>query len=135
MRAPLTATSLSEFWGARWNTAFNKLVHEVAFKPLLRAWGRTGAVLGVFLISGLVHELVISVPAGAGFGLPTAYFLFQGVAVLAERSASGRRLGLGRGVVGWLFVAGCTAGPVFWLFHPPFVLKVILPMLRAIGEI
>lgn len=26
-----------------------------------------------------------------------------------------------------------TAGPVFWLFHPPFVRNVILPMLDALG--
>jgi hypothetical protein len=26
-----------------------------------------------------------------------------------------------------------TAGPVFWLFPPPFVHHVILPMLAAIG--
>src|SRR5205807_918310 len=34
---------------------------------------------------------------------------------------------------GWLFTAACTAGPAFWLFHPPFVRNVTLPMLRAFG--
>jgi hypothetical protein len=91
------------------------------------------ATLGVFLISGLVHELVISVPARAGYGLPTAYFLLQGFAVLVERSGFGRRIGLGRGLRGWLFMAACTAGPAFWLFHPPFVRNVILPMLQTFG--
>src|SRR5207253_3074651 len=33
MRAPLSADSLAEFWGARWNTAFNALAHELAFRP------------------------------------------------------------------------------------------------------
>ncbi len=28
-----------------------------------------------------------------------------------------------------------TAAPAFWLFHPPFVHRVILPMLHAIGAI
>ena len=37
-----------------------------------------------------------------------------------------------------VFAAGClpcivTAGPVFWLFHPPFIHNVILPFLKAIG--
>jgi hypothetical protein len=25
-----------------------------------------------------------------------------------------------------------AAGPAFWLFHPPFVLRVILPFMRAV---
>jgi alginate O-acetyltransferase complex protein AlgI len=133
MRRPIIASSLAEFWSTRWNTAFNALVHNLALRPLARKFGVTGATLGVFLISGLVHDLVISLPARAGFGLPTAYFLFQGFAVLAERTASGRRIGLGKGFRGWLFTAICAGGPAFWLFHPPFVTNVILPMLRAIG--
>lgn len=134
MRAPLRATSLGDFWGKRWNTAFNTLAYDLAFRPLARRWGRAAAMLATFAISGLVHELVISVPARGCYGLPTAYFLFQGVAVLAERSKFGRRIGLGRGLRGRLFTLLCTAGPAFWLFHPPFVRNVILPMLRVLGS-
>jgi alginate O-acetyltransferase complex protein AlgI len=133
MQCPIFATSLKEFWSKRWNTAFNVLIHDFAFRPLARRFGVTRATLGVFLISGILHDFVISLPARAGFGLPTAYFLFQGIAVLAERSAIGRRIGLGDGLRGWLFTLVCTAGPAFWLFHPPFVINVILPMLHAIG--
>lgn len=133
MRQPLRAASLAEFWGTRWNTAFNALAHELAFRPLTRKLGVLRATLVVFLMSGLIHELVISLPARAGFGLPTAYFLLQGLGVLAERSALGRRIGLARGFRGWLFTVVCAGGPAFWLFHPPFVMNVILPMLHAIG--
>jgi hypothetical protein len=133
MREPVLVSSLAEFWSTRWNTAFNALVHDLAFRPLCRKFGVTRATLGVFLISGIVHDLVISLPARAGYGLPTAYFLFQGVAVLFERTAIGRRLGLGRGFRGWLFTMVCAGGPAFWLFHPPFVTNVTLPMLQAIG--
>jgi predicted DCC family thiol-disulfide oxidoreductase YuxK len=135
MRAPLFATSLADFWGRRWNTAFHFLAHDLAFRPLLRRWGIGGATMAVFLISGLVHELVISVPARGGYGLPTMYFAIQGIGVLAERRPLAKRFGLGRGVRGWLFTMACTAGPVFWLFHPAFISNVILPMLRAIGAI
>jgi alginate O-acetyltransferase complex protein AlgI len=83
----------------------------------------------------LIHELVISLPANAGFGLPTAYFLVQGLGVLAERSPAGERLGLGSGIAGWMFTIIVVAGPAFWLFHPPFVSRVILAFMKAIGAL
>ena len=133
MRAPILATSLTEFWGKRWNAAFHQLAHAYAFQPLRRRVGPKVATLFVFFISGLVHEAVISLPAGGGYGLPTAYFLFQGLGLLFERSKPGRWLGLGRGLQGRLFTVVCAAGPAFWLFHPPFIGNVILPFLREIG--
>src|SRR5262245_60307190 len=116
MRQPLGASSLADFWGRRWNTAFHELAARFTFKPLQSALGVTGATLLVFLASGLVHELVISVPARGGYGLPTMYFLIQGAGVAGERTDAGRRLGLGRGWRGWLFTALVAAGPAFWLF-------------------
>jgi len=133
MRSPLLATSLADFWGERWNTAFNKLAHDLAFRPVARRAGVSWATLGVFAISGMVHDLVISLPARGGYGLPTAYFALQGAAVLFERSKPGRALGLGHGWRGWLFMFTVTAVPAFWLFHPPFIHHVILPMLHALG--
>lgn len=90
-------------------------------------------LLLVFLISGTLHELVISVPARGGYGLPTAYFVLQGLALLFERSKRGQNLGLGSGIKGWCFVALVAGVPAFWLFHPIFIHHVILPMLHAIG--
>ena len=133
MRAPLLARSLGEFWGERWNTAFNKLAFTLLFRPLYRPIGVRMATMLVFLVSGLVHDLVISIPARGGYGLPTLYFLLQGVGVLFERTHFARRCGLNRGVLGWLFTMAVTAGPVFWLFPPPFIRNVILPFLKAIG--
>jgi alginate O-acetyltransferase complex protein AlgI len=135
MNAPLRSTSVSEFWGQRWNTAFNDLALRLVFRPAVRRLGSPGAILLAFLVSGLIHELVISLPAGAGFGLPSGYFLLQGLGVLTERSALGQRLGLRTGVRGWIFTMIVVAGPVFWLFHPPFVNKVILPFMQAIGAL
>ena len=89
--------------------------------------------MAAFLVSGAIHELVISVPAGAGYGLPTAYFLVQGGAVILERSRIGRRMGLRAGWRGRVFALLVVAAPAFWLFHPPFIRNVILPMLTAIG--
>jgi D-alanyl-lipoteichoic acid acyltransferase DltB (MBOAT superfamily) len=133
MRSPLLASSLAAFWSKRWNTAFNTLACDLAYRPLARRLGSALATLAVFLISGLIHDLVISLPARSGYGWPTAYFLLQGGAVLLERSRAGRALGLGRGLRGWLFVLCVTAVPAVGLFHPSFIRNVILPMFQAIG--
>ena len=133
MRAPLLATSLGDFWGARWNSGFHTLAHEFVFRPLNRRMGRTLAVMAVFLVSGLIHELVITLPARGGYGLPTAYFLLQGLGLVLERGALGGKLAPGAGVRGRAFAFLVAAVPAFWLFPPIFVRNVILPMLHAIG--
>jgi Membrane bound O-acyl transferase family len=133
MAAPIRSTSLTEFWGQRWNLGFRQLGHDLIFRPLHGRIGAGGAGFLVFVVSGLIHDFVISYPARGGYGLPTAYFVLQGVGVSFEHSRVGRRLGLRRGVRGWLFTALFTAGPAFWLFHPPFVRNVVLPFMRAIG--
>jgi alginate O-acetyltransferase complex protein AlgI len=135
MNRPLHSTSVSEFWGRRWNAAFNDLAVRLVFRPVARHTGTAAATVIAFAASGLIHELVISLPARGGFGLPTAYFLVQGLGVLAERSPVGKRLRLGGGISGWLFTITIVGAPAFWLFHPPFVRVVILPFLRAIGAL
>lgn len=135
MNAPLRATSLAAFWGRRWNLGFSVPARRFLLKPLAARYGNAIAMLAVFLASGLLHELVISLPARADFGLPTAYFALQGVAMLVERSAVGRWLGLTMGWRGRTFAMLCVVGPVFWLFHPPFVHRVILPFLHTIGAL
>ena len=161
MKAPLRSKSVSEFWGRRWNAAFNRLALDFVFRPLARRHGkgrsgrdpatplppataeattrsrgsptfhfssRTGiATLAAFLVSGLIHELVISLPARAGYGLPTAYFLLQGIGILTERALPQIR--------GQIFTIVIIAVPAFWLFHPPFVRNVILPFMKAIGAL
>ncbi len=133
MQGPVMAASLSGFWGGRWNAAFSNLMHKTLFTPLSRSLGPRGALLLVFLVSGALHELVISVPARGGYGLPSAYFLLQGLGLLFEHSRPARKLGLGSGFRGWCFVALIAGLPAFWLLHPIFIHRVILPMLHAIG--
>jgi alginate O-acetyltransferase complex protein AlgI len=135
MSAPLRSTSLGVFWGKRWNLGFRQLAHELIFRPLYRRLGPNAAGFLVFAVSGLIHDLVISLPARGGYGLPTLYFLLQGAGVTVERSRFGKRLGLGQGVRGWCFMMVFLTVPVFGLFHPWFVLRVILPFMRAIRAI
>jgi alginate O-acetyltransferase complex protein AlgI len=131
MDAPLRSTSVAGFWGRRWNGAFNDLALGLVFRPMARRIGPAGATLLAFSVSGLIHEIVISLPAGAGYGMPTAYFLIQGTAVLIQRKTPVLR----GAISGWLFTMIVVAGPVFWLFHPPFVTRVIIPFLQAIGAL
>ncbi len=133
MQNPLRAKSLADFWGGRWNTAFNELAFRFIFRAVRHRTTQPVAALVVFGLSGIIHELVVSLPARGGYGLPTLYFLVQGMGLIAERSHWGKTLGLGRGLRGWFFTLLITAGPAFWLFHPPFLHHVILPMLTAIG--
>ena len=125
MNAPLRSRSVAEFWGRRWNAAFNQLTTSLVFRPIARRTNPAVATLCAFGVSGLVHELVISLPAGGGYGLPTAYFLIQGAALLCER-----RFGASR-----LFTIIVVAAPAFWLFHPPFVQRVILPFMQTIAAL
>jgi hypothetical protein len=133
MRAPMRATSISKLWSGRWNTAFSELMQQEVFGPLARRYGATAGLVGGFAISGLLHELVITAPAGGGYGWPTFYFGLQCAAVMAERSQAGARMGLGRGFVGWLFVFLVAGLPAVMLFPPVFVANVIVPMLRALN--
>lgn len=129
MLQPLGAPTIEEFWGRRWNTAFSDFTERMIFRPLARCLGTKHAVMGSFLLSGVIHELAITVPAGGGYGLPTLYFVLQAVGLLVERGDWLRaRPGLRRAVA-W----GVIAGPAPILFPPPFLHSVILPMLDAIG--
>ena len=133
MNWPVLAEGVSAFWGKRWNTAFRDLTHRLLFRPLAGRLGARAGVAAGFLFSGIVHDLVISLPAGGGYGWPTLYFTLQGLGLLVERSKFGKRLGLGNGWRGRMFTAVVVVGPAFGLFHPPFVREVVLPFLDAIG--
>ncbi|HEV8324433.1 MAG TPA: membrane bound O-acyl transferase family-domain-containing protein [Myxococcota bacterium] len=128
-RAPLLATRLSEFWGRRWNLAFSEMAATAVYRPLASRAGRGPATTAAFLLSGLLHEMAISLPVRAGYGLPFVYFALQGALVLLERAAERR---------GWRFPRSGAAGrawcllwlgaPLLLLFHPPFLAAVVWPL-------
>src|SRR6516225_4874452 len=133
MNSPMFAESVSDFWGRRWNVAFRDLTYRFLFRPLTARFGPCWGVIAGFGFSGLIHELVISLPAQGGYGGPTLFFALQIPAVFIERSRLGKAAGLGRGWRGWLFTALVLIPPAGLLFHPPFVLDVILPFMEALG--
>jgi hypothetical protein len=127
-RDPLRSESLAEFWSRRWNLGFSEMTASLVYRPLSTRVGRSAALLAGFVWSGLLHEMAISLPVRAGFGLPMLYFLLHGALVSVERglSKAGHPLSgaLGRG---W---------SVFWilsllplLFHQPFLSGVVWPLI------
>jgi hypothetical protein len=132
MRWPACANSLSDFWGKRWNAGFRDLAFGLLFTRLTHHMPPRMATLVIFLVSGLIHELVITFPAGAGYGLPTFYFMIQGAGMLFERSRFGARLSLRRTVLGRIFAIVVVLFPVFALFPKPFVVRVMVPFFQVI---
>jgi hypothetical protein len=133
MRSPLLATSLAEFWGQRWNRAYRRVSFDFFFRPAVSRMGVVTGTLMAFFASGIIHDLVISVPARAGYGGPTAYFVIQGLGLLLERTAAWRRLTSRFPVCGWFYTLVFLIGPVGLLFHEPFLTRVIVPFLEVIG--
>lgn len=129
-RAPLLSRSLREFWSRRWNQAFSEMTAVAVYRPLADAIGRPPALLAAFLVSGLFHEIAISVPVKAGFGRPLLYFAIHAGLVLIEKALAdtghevGHRPWLGRA-----WTAACLLVPMPLLFHPPFVKGVLWPLI------
>jgi alginate O-acetyltransferase complex protein AlgI len=133
MRSPTRAKSLADFWSNRWNSGFRDLAHDLVFTPLRRTLGPTFATAAVFLASGTVHELVISLPARGGYGRPTLYFAIQFLGLLLERSRPLRRFFSRHASLGRAFTILTIVAPLPLLFHGRFVRNVIVPFLTAIG--
>ena len=85
-RNPLKLKGFRDFWSKRWNLAYSHMMARAVQRPLRNMLGEKGSVFAVFLISGLFHELAITVPAQAGYGLPTLFFIVHGIAAILERN-------------------------------------------------
>jgi alginate O-acetyltransferase complex protein AlgI len=133
-RAPLLSKSLAEFWGRRWNLAFSEMTAIGVYRPLARLAGKPAALVVAFLFSGLLHELAISLPVRAGFGLPLLYFAIQGGLMLAERALerAGRPV-YRRPAVGRAWTTFWLVAPLPILFHRPFLRGVVWPILAIAG--
>jgi alginate O-acetyltransferase complex protein AlgI len=125
-RNPVAFRSLAEFWGRRWNLAFVEMTRRAVYGPVARAAGRRAGLGAAFLFSGLLHEMAISLPVRAGWGLPTAYFALQGLLVMVDGAIGVERW------PGWLGRAWCAfwlVAPLPALFHPAFLAGTVWPLL------
>jgi alginate O-acetyltransferase complex protein AlgI len=120
--------NLGEFWARRWNLAFSEMTTIAVYRPLAGLLGRGPALMAGFGFSGLLHEMAISVPVRAGFGLPLCYFILHGGLVIVERALSnaGHPLSGSPGRAWALFWLGA---PLPILFHRPFLAGLIWPLI------
>jgi membrane bound O-acyltransferase family protein len=115
---PLLSNSLRDFWSLRWNRPFVEM-NRLLFRPIFsRVLSKGGAALALFVVSGLLHELALSFPAGGGWGGPLLYFFVQGCGFLLEK-----RYRIQSRFWVWMMVFL----PMPLLFHGPFLETLVLP--------
>lgn len=128
MDAPWRALSLSEFWGKRWNIAFIQMIRITVFLPLSKRANASLALLTAFLLSGVFHEVALSLPVSAGFGLPLLYFMIQVMLIKIERLFIKRK----NTVIQRVWTFSCLLLPFPLLFHASFVKEIFVPLLHLI---
>lgn len=129
---PYLSTSLQDFWGRRWNIMVTRILRPTVYEPVVslstpfvgRTYAPLPAVLGTFVVSAMMHELIFyylgRVPPT---GEITAFFLLHGVCLMVEiavKKKLKRRWQLPRPVASVLSVCFVMA-TAFWLFLPPLL--------------
>ncbi len=84
-RNPLVCRGLDDFWSRRWNLSFSQMMARTVQRPVTKQFSKRMGVFAVFVVSGLLHELAITLPVQSGYGLPTLYFTMHGLVVLIEK--------------------------------------------------
>jgi len=123
---PLEARGIADFWSRRWNVGYSQMMQRLVGRPVRSRWGEAAGAFAVFVASGVLHELAITLPVRSGYGLPTLYFTLHGVLMLLERK-------WGR-PVGRIPTLLLVALPIGWLFPTAFREGVIVWCLEVFGE-
>lgn len=109
---PLKTRGIGDFWSLRWNVGYSQMMQRVVGRPITIVSGRSAGIMAVFVASGLLHELAITLPVRAGFGGPTLYFLFYGLLALMERKR-GKAFGRIPTLLAVALPIGCLFPPAF----------------------
>ena len=82
---PWLGTSVRELWSKRWHAVFKSYFHAIGWTVGYSLLGTFGGVLGVFTLSGILHDVTIW---GMGHGTDplriVGFFYLQGIAVILE---------------------------------------------------
>lgn len=81
----LETNGIADFWSRRWNIGYSQMMQRIVGRPIEAIAGKSAGVMAVFFISGLLHEVAITLPVMSGFGLPTLYFTLHGFLTLLEK--------------------------------------------------
>ncbi|PON84800.1 Wax synthase domain containing protein [Trema orientale] len=129
---PYLSTSLQDFWGRRWNLMVTRILRPTVYEPTLgftshligRKWSPLPAVIGTFLVSGLVHELIYYYMARVPPTWEvTSFFILHGLCLTVE-------IVLKKALNDTWRLPGLLSGPLtigfvmltsFWLFFPQFL--------------
>lgn len=125
---PLQTCNLREFWGQRWNIGFSEMIATIVYRPLKNDLPIAVGLFVAFALSGLLHEVAISLPVKAGYGRPFAYFLLHGILVAAEYQMATRGIVL-RGWLGRIWTLLWLILPLPILFHQAFLAGVVWPLI------
>jgi len=108
---PFMSTSLSEFWGKRWQQMFRIGFHYAVSYPLSLVFGRVGCVLGAFALSAWIHFSAIEAIGKGTYHEVNVTFMMMGVGVLLENlwtKITGRKPS---GLSGWIWTMSWC---IFW---------------------
>lgn len=126
---PYLSTSLQDFWGRRWNIMVSNILRPTEYDPTLwasswilgRKWAPLPAILGTFVVSALMHELMFYYLARVRPTWEiTWFFLLHGLCLAVEvllKKALPDTCRLPRFISGPLAVV-FVMGTGFWLFFP-----------------
>ncbi|KAG2111523.1 membrane bound O-acyl transferase family-domain-containing protein [Suillus discolor] len=82
---PWLSTSLTSFWGRKWHQLLREYFISVGARPLSCLFGRPGGVMGAFLISGVLHYLVLKAMERGGHPVAVfGFFIMQAVGLILE---------------------------------------------------
>ena len=129
---PYLSTSLQDFWSRRWNIMVTRILRPTVYEPILqistrvlgRKWAPFPAVMGTFVVSAVMHELIFYYLGRLKPSLEiTSFFVLHGVCLMVEialkKALTGKfrlpKLISGPLTVGFVLVTG------FWLFFPPLL--------------
>jgi hypothetical protein len=108
---PWTSTSITEFWSFRWHQFFRHVFVEFGVLPGAALFGRPGALVGAFVVSGVMHDVGMwGLGRGTEFCTVGGFFVLMGLGACAElgfRKVTGRRVG---GLWGWAWTMAWTLG-------------------------
>lgn len=81
----LETQGIGDFWSRRWNVGYSQMMQRLVGRPVAALAGTNPGMMAIFVASGLLHELAITLSVRSGFGMPTAYFTLHGILALLER--------------------------------------------------